>query len=326
MNWLGLKNSSKIGIWGGNLIIAGLVLAGITSLIFIVNLCNQELSLTIDSEKWGHFGDFIGGTWGVLLTAGSAMLIVETIRKQDEHEQVRSFESKFFNLLDYQRKISEKLFEGSQGDWIKSSLITLRQELESHNPSNQFSLNPPSSETKIKYFYLRNFGIANNYSKSEVLKILNKVNNDNLSYFHQPGPEPLVAGVEGKISFSPGKYETTLVSNKFPGILTVFFKHLFGLYLFIENSSPKNFSSDQKKSYGRMVNAFLSIEEQALILMNSQTQLGEAWRTTTPNKNELSLLNFYSVSRNIPSDYFIEIDLEELRKNSIVNINNPQQG
>jgi len=76
---LQLQSSSPVGKLGVAFIRWGLLLAGSSGLVFMINLFCQTQSWKIDPAIWGQFGDFLGGTWGVLLTAGSALLIIETI-------------------------------------------------------------------------------------------------------------------------------------------------------------------------------------------------------------------------------------------------------
>ena len=96
--WLGLKNASGVGKLGGILVTLSLPMALISGMVFYFNISNRNWGLDIDPAIWGQFGDFLGGTWGTLLFVGSSLLIIESIKKQTEHEQIRSFEAQFLTF------------------------------------------------------------------------------------------------------------------------------------------------------------------------------------------------------------------------------------
>ena len=120
--------------------------------------------MDIDPAQWGQFGDFLGGTWGLPLTAGSALLIVETIRKQDEHEKIRSFESRLHFLVNaYQDKKKVELSD------LKASARTL--------VTNFKRINPPSlnESQRMEYSYYMTFGKALNGLPMTPSEILAKI-------------------------------------------------------------------------------------------------------------------------------------------------------
>ena len=69
-----------------------------------------------DTEKLGHFGDFIGGFLGTILTIAATILVYKTYISQKNELQLQrnlisqqQFETTFFNMLEIHRSIKENL-------------------------------------------------------------------------------------------------------------------------------------------------------------------------------------------------------------------------
>lgn len=58
-----------------------------------------SLKLPIDTTIWGQFGDFIGGTLGVIFSLISVMLVVWTFKTQNKTAETQRFNDLFFELL-----------------------------------------------------------------------------------------------------------------------------------------------------------------------------------------------------------------------------------
>ena len=57
-----------------------------------------SIQLPIDPEIWGQFGDFVGGTLGVIFSLISVMLVVWTFKTQNETAETQRFNDLFFEL------------------------------------------------------------------------------------------------------------------------------------------------------------------------------------------------------------------------------------
>lgn len=58
-----------------------------------------DTTLPIDTEKWGQFGDFVGGTLGIILSLISVVLIAWTFQTQNKIAETQRFNDLFFELL-----------------------------------------------------------------------------------------------------------------------------------------------------------------------------------------------------------------------------------
>lgn len=58
-----------------------------------------DTTLPIDTDKWGHFGDFVGGTLGIILSLISVVLIAWTFQTQSKTAETQRFNDLFFELL-----------------------------------------------------------------------------------------------------------------------------------------------------------------------------------------------------------------------------------
>lgn len=76
-----------------------------------------SLSLPIDPSIWGQFGDFIGGTLGVIFSLISVMLVVWTFRTQNKTAETQRFNDLFFELLRLYQEQEKEL----QYSWIDES-------------------------------------------------------------------------------------------------------------------------------------------------------------------------------------------------------------
>ena len=73
-----------------------------------------SLKLPIDTTIWGQFGDFIGGTLGVIFSLISVMLVVWTFKTQNKTAETQRFNDLFFELLRLYQEQEKEL----QHNWI----------------------------------------------------------------------------------------------------------------------------------------------------------------------------------------------------------------
>ena len=73
-----------------------------------------SLKLPIDATIWGQFGDFIGGTLGVIFSLVSVMLVVWTFKTQNRTAETQRFNDLFFELLRLYQEQEKEL----QFNWI----------------------------------------------------------------------------------------------------------------------------------------------------------------------------------------------------------------
>lgn len=67
-----------------------------------------DTTLPIDTDKWGQFGDFVGGTLGIILSLISVVLIAWTFQTQSKTAETQKFNDLFFELLHlYQSEVKD---------------------------------------------------------------------------------------------------------------------------------------------------------------------------------------------------------------------------
>lgn len=97
--------------------------------VFVSNRWSTfDTTLPIDTEKWGQFGDFVGGTLGVILSLISVVLIAWTFQTQNKTAETQRFNDLFFELLHlYRSQVHEmsskfvdvQLGKNDNGDMVK---------------------------------------------------------------------------------------------------------------------------------------------------------------------------------------------------------------
>jgi len=275
---LQLQSSSPVGKLGVAFIRWGLLLAGSSGLVFMINLFCQTQSWKIDPAIWGQFGDFLGGTWGVLLTAGSALLIIETIRKQDEHEQIRSFEARLLvHLKAYQDK---KRFEVIE---LKTSARLLMANFKRIIPPNF------NEGQRMEYSYYLTFGKALSGLPMTTEQILTKIRYQGVELTTSQ-----ILNEEVELQYSPTS------ENSHLDLLLL----ILEIYKTINLEAGLNF--ENKLKYGGLIRLMLSEEELILISVFSFTYSGRDFEQTGSQvfNCDLRLITKYSIIRNLAVNHF----------------------
>lgn len=87
-----------------------------------------SIQLPINTEIWGQFGDFVGGTLGAVFSLISVMLVVWTFNAQNKTAETQRFNDLFFELLHlYRSQVHEmsskfvdvQLGKNDNGDMVK---------------------------------------------------------------------------------------------------------------------------------------------------------------------------------------------------------------
>ena len=78
----------------------------------------------IDPSVWGQFGDFVGGTLGIILSLISVMLVVWTFKTQNRTAETQRFNDLFFELLkvfQFQEKELQFEYINADGESIETN-------------------------------------------------------------------------------------------------------------------------------------------------------------------------------------------------------------
>lgn len=267
--------------------------------IFIAKAFRQ--STTVDPEAAGQLGAFVGGFVGAIFALIGVVLLFATLRRQQRAFALQSFENKYFELIKMHRdNVAELSLPGATGRKVfvllvrefRCALDIVRQSGDTHN--QQLT---QREALQIAYYCLF-FGVGPNSSR--MLKI-------SLSTFDPA----FIETVEKEFNRSELKKEIQekrrfeyLPFEGHQSRLGHYYRHLYQMVKYV-HQRPIDID---KYEYVKTIRAQLSTHEQALLLVNSLTPIGQNWW-----KNEL--ITKYRMVQNIPRDFFnslTEIDTEKL--------------
>lgn len=125
-----------------------LFVGGAALVLFCIGRTLFDYGDMIDNEVWGHFGDFIGGVIGTLISYISVRLLVRNLREQmkankqqeeNNTQNARVYELQQFNEMfkllfsQYQETISN--YKHSNADNGRKSMIAITNEIKRHGAS-----------------------------------------------------------------------------------------------------------------------------------------------------------------------------------------------
>lgn len=258
---------------------------------------------TIDPAGAGQLGDFVGGYIGTFFTLASVVLLTATLRNQRRSAQVLNFEAKYFELLRLHRdNVAELDVQGVTGRKLFVVLIReFRSVLEVIRPiANKHLLNLSQKQLMHIAYYCLFFGTGPNSSR---------MLNQSLSEFPSAFVLDLVNELDNLITKNLAKNEKKLAYVPFEGHqsrLGHYYRHLYQAVSYVDQQTIKI----DKYQYVKTIRAQLSNHEQALLLLNSLTPIGQNWWTQ-------GFMEKYKMAKNIPRDFFDpknEINLSTLFK------------
>lgn len=277
------------------IILSGLV---VMNLIF---LSPAFRSGRIDREAAANLGSFVGGYIGSLFALTGVVLLYTTLRTQRESTEKQSFETRYFELLKMHRdNVAEAGLKSTQG---RRLFVLLIREWRCILPivrevAETTSTRLTKEQVAHIAYYCLFYGTGPNSSR-----MLRKA----LSVFH----EAFIANLEAKLSDDELKQKTQkerrFEYKPFEGHqsrLGHYFRHLYQTVMYVDQQRI----AIDKYEYVKTIRAQLSTHEQALLLINSRTPVGNSWWTQR-------LIVKYRLVQNLPEDFFdakTEIDLSGL--------------
>ncbi|XOV66350.1 MAG: putative phage abortive infection protein [Fluviicola sp.] len=281
-----------------------IIILGVGSIFLIFISQAFRGSNAVNAENAAQLGDFIGGFIGTVFALVSVVLLVITLNNQRESLNKEKFESKFFELLKYQRdNVAELTIGGEHGKKIFVLLIREFREIldivkEVRGVTNQslkekelliisyhvlfFGVGPNSSRQLKKS--LSHYGFASTF----VDELERSLNNDYIKAY-----------VKEKRNFNFIPFEGHQVR------LGHYYRHLYQSVMFVDRE-PTNID---KYFYIKTLRAQMTTHEQALFYLNSLSRMGSIWRD-----EERKLITYYKLVKNIPEDFFnkeSEVNIEE---------------
>jgi len=249
----------------------------------------------ISSKNAGEFGSFIGGYLGTLFALTSVVFLYTTLKIQRESSQIEKFENKFFELIGlHKENVQEIILKKQSG---KKVFVLFIREFRSilEIVKDTFSENCTKTEL-INIAYLT-FFYGTGPNSTRILKsYLTKYDNNKI--------DDLITALDNN-------KESTKKEKKFDFVpfeghqsrLGHYFRHLFQTVSFVDNQKIHI----DKYEYIKILRAQLSNHEQALLALNSISDIGTPW-------NDDNLMKIYRLIKNIPKNFFDndkEIDLEQ---------------
>lgn len=309
------KNYSKYTKW---LLVTCLGFFLFFSCMFLV--CTNGLHCgNIEPSIWGDYGSLVGGLLGPLLTLASILFILDNIENQkDSLEQQREsvkqqerllqqekinfvksqVESRFFELINFHKQnVNEIKSNNKQSvDVFETLHNEFHYTFNRIKPCSNISGNINSLERdyiNIQIAYLFFFYGFTNDDRCK----------NNYSYWF----ERINKYKRANITFDFSKIGCTLSAHQ--SILSHYYRHLFQSVKFINEQPSKYFNYEEKYNFVKTLRAQLSNHEQALLLYNSISPLGDAWELdiniSDPNRK---MITKYNMIKNLPPGFTREID------------------
>jgi len=247
-------------------------------------------SNAFDSTLAANYGSLISGYAGVWLLAINIFLLLYVHFKQNLSE----FDRKFYTFLSIHRDNVKNFKFGSYtgiNAIEKINMVIDSANVEFRKQTTKTIMECINSSYLLVYFglndrshliYIRSF-------ESEMKEVRSLWNN---------------LLVHNKLirSFTINQESEGLVLEGSEQYLSTYFRHLFHISESILSSDI--LSENQKREYFSILRAQLSIHEQALILINSISKIGESW-------NRHGIIQKYQLIKNIPMGYFKSFDPKE---------------
>lgn len=256
---------------------------------------------TVNPTGAGQLGDFVGGYVGTFFALVSVVLLTSTFRGQRSSAQLLNFETKYFELLRLHRdNVAELEVQSVAGR--KLFVVLIREYRSVHETvlrvAKQHDLNLTQRELVHVAYYCLFFGTGPNSSRMLL---------GSLASFDPK----FVAALENELDKNDVKDraqgEKKLAYRPFEGHqsrLGHYYRHLYQAIKYVDQQEI----DIDKYEYVKTIRAQLSNHEQALLLLNSLTPIGNNWW-------EYKFIEKYRLVQNIPRHFFdpdSELNTEEL--------------
>lgn len=291
---------------------------GIAILILVLGFATLNIyflteyftSYTINLDFASKLGDYVGGYLGAFITLVSVTLFYLTLQEQRESSERLSFETKYFELIRMHREnVAELEIENESGRKIFEALIREFHELFAivkKYAEDSFKLQLHSEQLIHITYYCFCFG-----ARSDSSRILERALKQSLpKTFNQAFIEALVRFVGDSSTKEMVKIKGQLKYTPFEGHLSRLGHYYRHLYQTVKYVNQQALDIKDKKDFVKTVRAQLTTDEQALLLLNSLSPIGDSWW-------EDNFIIDYEMVRNIPRDFFdpkTEFDILSLKK------------
>lgn len=264
-------------------------------------------SATVNPEGAGQFGSFIGGVVGAIFALIGVVLLYSTLTSQRRAATQQSFENKYFELIKLHRaNVAEIELKGESGRKI---FVVLLRELRSalpliHNVASASGQRLTQLEELHAAYYLLFFGVGPNSSRM----LQTSLSRSGFDTAFVNALEREVNKSETKNQSREDRHFRHVPFEGHQSRLGHYYRHLYQMVRYVEEQQMFDFN--EKYQYMKTIRAQLSTHEQALLLVNSLTQIGQNWWREDKGK----LIVNYRLVQNIPQDFFksSELDMSKL--------------
>ncbi len=304
---------------GKRLIIVGICFTCFFGIEFIFN--SNEITLgPIDPAIWGQYGDIIGGFVGTIVALIGVYLLFETLKVQRLSNIKQQVETRFFELIKLHRdNVSEMHSKDIHG---RNLFIDIKDEFHElygwvikwyqFENSGLNLLEWKKNSVQITYIIIF-FGVDNSSTEFLKKRIADIISNPNsYSKFESRCLNGLISAHESTKHgnrFREKKDKKFLKLDGHQSRLGHYYRHLFQSVNYINNQPSNLFSYKEKYDYIKTLRAQLGTHEQALLLYNCISPLGEPWKLSKLITDEnRKLITKYNLLKNIPFGFTKEID------------------
>ena len=303
-----MKDIYKYENRANSLIYGGLIILGITILLFVFRTTEIDLKGQLDTNIFDHFGSFIGGLLGAFFSLAGVYLLILNLKGQEIDIKRQQIENRFFELVRIHRdncdevKIQEKsgreVFKWLQREFYKC--------YETVKKANQKSNTKISKEEIINASYISfYFGAVGQYSSKIVKTYLNHLDDDFLELM-------LDEFKEQKNIIAKNKKFPFKLFDGHQSRLGHYYRHLFQTIKYIDKQPNHVLDFETKYEYVKTLRAQLTTQEQVLFFFNSLSSLGRSWEKKSGLEVNQQLITKYNLIKNIPEGYVSFVNPREI--------------
>jgi hypothetical protein len=285
------NSSTREKVWFREYWVEILILAiGLVAMNLIFIAHAFRATDTVNPASAGQLGDFVGGYIGTFFALASVVLLTSTLRNQRRSAQVLNFEAKYFELLRLHRdNVAELEVQGVIG---RKLFVVLMRELRSaleivKQVAVKHDLNLSQRQLMHIAYYCLFFGTGPNssrmltqsltdFSACFVSELVTKLDDPGAKHTAQKGR---------KLAYVPFEGHQSRLGH--------YYRHLYQAVRYVDQQTIEI----DKYQYVKTIRAQLSNHEQALLLLNSLTPIGQNWWSH-------GFIEKYRMVQNIPRDFF----------------------
>lgn len=288
-----------------------IIWSGLISVGFLIFACvcflwkrHFSLSVQIENDVFGQFGDFVGGVVGTGLTFLSVVLLYYTFlltKKQICLQQIQNerqqIETRFFELLTMHRKNADRIIALNDSrnlvfkefvDEIDRNYNTIKKW--ANLTKSSISIMDIMNISYLAFFY----GVQNKEGINTIKDVLLQYNpNFDIKFINDFTHEQINWGD------IPSKGHEIELGH--------YFRQLYQIVKYINTRKKNVLSYKERYMYIKTLRAQMTAYEQIILFWDSVSILGESWEFREKNKNKpnqnLFLITKYNLIKNIPAKF-----------------------